>query len=42
LLDAENAFTEAQNNYTFAILDYKLAEIQLIKSKGELKSLLNN
>jgi hypothetical protein len=24
---------EAQNNYTFAILDYKLAEIQLIKSK---------
>jgi hypothetical protein len=38
LLDAENAFTEAQN-YTFAILDYKLAEIQLIKSKGELKSL---
>jgi outer membrane protein len=41
LLDAENAFTEAQNNYTFAILDYKLAEIQLIKSKGELKSLLN-
>jgi outer membrane protein len=42
LLDAENAFTEAQNNYTAAILDYKLAEIQLIKSKGELKSLLNN
>jgi outer membrane protein TolC len=42
LLDAENAFTEAQNNYTSAILDYKLAEIQLIKSKGELKSLLNN
>ena len=42
LLDAENAFTEAQNNYTAATLDYKLAEIQLIKSKGELKSLLNN
>ncbi|NGY36818.1 TolC family protein [Flavobacterium sp. XN-5] len=42
LLDAENAFTEAQNNYTAAVLDYKLAEIQLIKSKGELKSLLNN
>lgn len=42
LLDAENAFTEAQNNYTTAILDYKLAEIQLIKSKGELKSLQNN
>ena len=42
LLEAENSLTEAQNNYTSAILDYKLAEIQLIKSKGELKSLLNN
>jgi outer membrane protein TolC len=41
LLDTENAFTDAQNNYTNAVLDYKLAEIQLIKSKGELKSLLN-
>lgn len=42
LLDAENASTEAQNNYTTAILDYKLAEIKLIKSKGELKTLINN
>ncbi|MDI6045783.1 TolC family protein [Flavobacterium yafengii] len=42
LLDAENSLTEAQNNYTSAILDYKLAEIQLIKSKGELKTLINN
>lgn len=42
LLDAENASTEAQNNYTGAVLDYKLAEIKLIKSKGELKTLLNN
>lgn len=42
LLDAENASTQAQNNYTAAILDYKLAEIKLIKSKGQLKSLLNN
>lgn len=42
LLDAENAATEAQNNYTAAILDYKLAEIKLVKSKGELKSLINN
>ena len=40
LLDAENALTEAQNNYTTAILDYKLAEIQLIKSKGELRNLV--
>jgi outer membrane protein TolC len=42
LLDAENAATEAQNNYTAAILDYKLAEIKLVKSKGELKTLINN
>lgn len=42
LLDAENASTEAQNNYTAAILDYKLAEIKLIKSKGQLKTLINN
>lgn len=41
LLDAENASTEAQNNYTAAVLDYKLAEIKLIKSKGELKTLIN-
>lgn len=42
VLDAENANTEAKNNYTAAVLDYKLAEIQLIKSKGELKTLINN
>jgi outer membrane protein len=41
LLDAENALVEAQNNYTTALLEYKLAEIQLIKSKGELRTLTN-
>lgn len=41
LLDAENASLEAQNNYTRAVLAYKIAEIALIKSKGELKNLLN-
>jgi outer membrane protein len=40
LLDAENASIEAQNNYTRAILDYKIAEVALIKSKGELKTLI--
>ena len=39
LLDAENANIEAQNNYNTAVLQYKLAEIQLLKSKGELKIL---
>lgn len=41
LLNAENAFTQAENNYTTSILDYKLSEIQLIKAQGELKSLLD-
>jgi len=41
LLDAENSYIEAQNNYTSALLDFKLAEIQLIKAKGELKNLTN-
>lgn len=40
LLDAENAQLEAQNNYTRAILNYKIAEVALIKSKGELKTLI--
>lgn len=41
LLDAENAYIESENNYTSAILAYKLAEVRLIKSKGELKNLVN-
>ncbi|MNK10899.1 Outer membrane protein OprM precursor [compost metagenome] len=41
LLDAENSYIQAQNNYTTALLDYKLAEVQLIKAKGELKTLTN-
>lgn len=42
LLDAQNASLEAQNNYTRAILNYKIAEVALIKSKGQLKTLINN
>ncbi len=40
LLANENALTEAQNSYTQALLNYKVAEIQLIKSNGNIKSLL--
>jgi outer membrane protein TolC len=40
LLDAENASLEAQNNYTISILNYNIAEVALIKSKGELKTLI--
>lgn len=39
LLDAETSYADAQNNHTNALLDYKVAEIQLIKAKGELRSL---
>lgn len=41
LLNAETSLTEANNNYSSALLNYRVAEIQLIKSKGGLKSLLN-
>lgn len=41
LLDAQNTLTQAQNNYATSLLDYRLAEIQLIKSQGNLKTLLN-
>ena len=40
LLDAENALTQAQNSYSSALLNIKLAEIQLIKSQGNLKSII--
>lgn len=39
VLDTENAYVAARNNYNTALLQYKRAEIQLIKSKGQLKSL---
>ena len=41
LLNAETSVTEANNNYSSALLSYKVAEIQLIKSQGQLKSLIN-
>jgi len=40
LLSAENSLTEAQNNYSSALLDYKVAEIQLLKAQGSLTTLL--
>src|SRR5690606_14240774 len=39
ILDAERAVTDAKNNLTRAQLDYKLAEIDLLKSQGKLKTL---
>ena len=39
LLDAENAMVQARNNYSNALLDYKIAEIQLYKAEGQLDKL---
>ncbi len=41
LLSAEVSLIESNNNYSSALLNYRVAEIQLIKSRGELKSLIN-
>jgi outer membrane protein len=41
LLEAENALADAKNNYSNALMEYKVAEIELIKSQGQLKSLIN-
>lgn len=40
LLDAENSLTSAKNSYNQALLNYKVAEIQILKSNGNIKSLL--
>ena len=37
LIDTEQAYTEAQNNYSNILLEYKVAEVALLKARGELK-----
>lgn len=39
LLSAEKELTDAKNNYTNALLEYKIAEIALLKAQGKLMSL---
>lgn len=39
VLDAERDLAEAKNNLTNARLDYKLAEVELLKSHGKLETL---
>ncbi len=41
LLDSENAYADAQNNLNTSLLNYKVAEIQVIKANGKLKTLVN-
>lgn len=40
LLEAETELVQARNNYTNAVLDFKMAEIQLYKAQGELDELI--
>lgn len=42
LLDAERDLADAKNNLTSSKLDYKLAEIEYLKSQGKLKTLNGN
>ncbi|QBQ40887.1 TolC family protein [Sphingobacterium psychroaquaticum] len=41
LLDAEQAYADSQNNLNTSLLNYKVAEIQLVKANGKLKTLVN-
>ncbi len=41
LLEAEQAYADAQNNLNTSLLNYKVAEVQLVKAKGELRTLIN-
>jgi outer membrane protein len=40
LINSENEMTESQNNYSSALLDYRIAQIQLLKAQGQLKTLV--
>ena len=42
LLDSERDLSDAKNNLTASKLDYKLAEIEYLKSQGKLKTLNGN
>ena len=41
LLDAENAFREAQLNFHKELLKFRKAELDLLKAQGQLKQILN-
>ncbi len=40
VLEAQTSYIQSQNSYTQALLDYKLAELETIRSSGNLRSLL--
>jgi len=40
LLEAQNSLVQTKNNYSNAVLQFKIAEIQLLKAKGSLYTLM--
>ncbi|MBF0598262.1 TolC family protein [Faecalibacter rhinopitheci] len=40
VLDAEQAYTESKNNYSNVLLEYKVAEVALLKARGEINTIL--
>ena len=42
LLNAESELTSTQNAYSDALLQFKVAEIELMKARGEIKNLAIN
>ena len=42
LLNAESELTGTQNAYSDALLQFKVAEIELMKARGEIKNLAIN
>jgi outer membrane protein TolC len=42
LINAETELRTSENSYNDALLQYKVAELELIKAKGEIGTLLNN
>ena len=40
VIDAEQAYTEAKNNYSNVLLEYKVAEVALLKARGELNTII--
>lgn len=40
LLDAEQAYRESQNNYYTELIKFKIAELDLLKAQGKLKSII--
>lgn len=39
LLSAENGLTDAQTNYLTTLLNYRLAEVKLLKARGQLRTI---